>query len=247
MNSERNDEFEVIDFNDELEQNNSAVGQDEQDDSLVEVDLEATASQVIQEEAGQKEEKKEKNSKKKSGSDEKRPLWRELLSWIITFAVAIVAALLLKNFVIINANVPTGSMQNTIQINDNLFGNRLAYTWSEPERGDIIIFKYPDVESQKYIKRVIGLPGEKVTIIDGQIFINDSETPLQEGYLKEAWVLNDGPYEFQVPENSYLVLGDNRNNSRDARFWNNTYVTDEQIIGKALFIYYPFSHMGILE
>lgn len=231
MNSERNDEFEVIDFNDDLEKKDSVEKKEER---LEEPERKEVRSQATKED-------------KKTDSEEKRPWWRELLSWVVTFAVAIVAALLLKNYVIINANVPTGSMLNTIQIDDNLFGNRLAYLWSEPERGDIIIFKFPDDESQKYIKRIIGLPGEKVTIIDGQIFINDSETPLQEGYLKEAWVLNDGPYEFEVPEGCYLVLGDNRNNSKDARFWNNTYVTEEQIIGKALFVYYPFSHMGILE
>lgn len=225
MNNERKDELELIDFNDE----NETVG---------------TAREFVPSKV--KKDSMEKSSEE-DGADKKRSWWRELLSWGITFAIAIAAALLLKNYVIINANVPTGSMQNTIQINDNLFGNRLAYIWSEPERGDIIIFKYPDDESQKYIKRIIGLPGEKVTIEDGQIFINDSEAPLQESYLKEAWVLNDGPYEFEVPEGCYLVLGDNRNNSKDARFWNNTYVTEEQIIGKALFIYYPFSHMGILE
>lgn len=237
MNSERNGEFEVIDFNDDYEQNGSMESREPQGENLTELNMGETRSRTAR---GNKKDPK-------SGKEEKRPWWRELLSWIITFAVAIVAALLLKNYVIINANVPTGSMQNTIQINDNLFGNRLSYVWSEPERGDIIIFRYPDDETQKYIKRVIGLPGEKVTIEDGQIFINDSETPLQEGYLKEAWVLNDGPYEFKVPEGCYLVLGDNRNNSKDARFWTNTYVTEEQIIGKALFIYYPFSHMGILE
>lgn len=231
MNSERNDEFEVIDFNDDLEKKDSVEKKEERLEEPERKEVRSQATKVD----------------KKTDSEEKRPWWRELLSWVVTFAVAMVAALLLKNYVIINANVPTGSMLNTIQIDDNLFGNRLAYLWSEPERGDIIIFKFPDDESQKYIKRIIGLPGEKVTIIDGQIFINDSETPLQEGYLKEAWVLNDGPYEFEVPEGCYLVLGDNRNNSKDARFWNNTYVTEEQIIGKALFVYYPFSHMGILE
>jgi signal peptidase I len=148
--------------------------------------------------------------------------------------------------VIINATVPTGSMEDTIEPGDDLFGLRLAYAFSEPQRGDIIIFNFPDDESQKFIKRVIGLPGEKVTITDGQIYINDAATPLNETYLKEEWVRSTGPYEFDVPEGCYLVLGDNRNDSQDARYWNNTYVTKEEIIGKAYIIYYPFNRFGSL-
>lgn len=171
---------------------------------------------------------------------------REAVSWVMTFVVAILVALVLKNFVIINATVPTGSMENTIEPGDDLFGLRLAYSFSEPQRGDIIIFKFPDDESEKYVKRVIGLPGERVTIDGGKIYIDNADTPLEEDYLKETWERCTGPYDFQVPEDCYLVLGDNRNDSYDARYWNNTYVTKEAIIGKAYMIYYPFSRLGSL-
>ena len=181
-----------------------------------------------------------------AGKEKKTSPLRELLSWCLTFVIAIAVALVLKNYVIINATVPTGSMEHTIEPGVDLFGLRLAYTFSEPQRGDIIIFKFPDDESEKYVKRVIGLPGEKVTIIDSQIYINDSETPLEEDYLKEEWIRATGPYEFEVPEDSYLVLGDNRNDSYDARYWENTYVTKEAIIGKAYVVYYPFSRFGSL-
>jgi signal peptidase I len=174
--------------------------------------------------------------------------WKgEVLSWVLTFAIAIGTALLLKNYVIINANVPSGSMENTIMPGDDLLGFRMAYLFSEPERGDIVIFKFPDDESEKFIKRIIGLPGEKVVIEDGKIYIDDSEVPLDETYLKEEWVIATGPYEFNVPEGCYFVMGDNRNDSNDARFWDNTYVTDAEIIGKAEFIYYPFSHIKSLR
>lgn len=180
--------------------------------------------------------------------EEKKPsIIGEIMSWVIPLLVAVLVALILKNYVIINANVPTGSMLNTIQEGDDLFGFRLAYMFSEPERGDIIIFKYPDDNSQKYIKRLIGLPGDKVVIDQGKIYINDSEEPLKEDYLPEEWVTENGPFTFEVPENSYLMLGDNRNNSWDARYWENTYVTKDDIIGKAWFIYYPFSHMRMLN
>jgi signal peptidase I len=187
-----------------------------------------------------KEREQEKDTEKKGS------LLRELGSWCLTLLLAFVLAVVLKNYVIINATVPTGSMENTIQPGDDLFGLRLAYAFSEPQRGDIIIFRFPDDESQKFIKRIIGLPGEKVTIIEGQIYINDSVSPLTETYLKEEWVRATGPYEFEVPEDCYLVLGDNRNDSQDARYWDNTYVTKEEIIGKAYIVYYPFDHFGSL-
>lgn len=179
--------------------------------------------------------------------EEKNSFFHELLSWVIPFVVAIVAALLIKNYLIINANVPTGSMEYTIIPGDRLIGNRLAYISSGPERGDIIIFHYPDNEEEIYVKRVIGLPGETVRIENAQIFINDSEVPLEETYLKEEWIVATGPYTFEVPEGSYFVLGDNRNDSWDARYWTNTYVSEDKILGKAVFTYWPFRNFGKLE
>ena len=146
-----------------------------------------------------------------------------------------------------NARVPTGSMENTIMPGDNILGFRLAYINEEPERGDVIFFYFPDDETQKYVKRIIGLPGEKITISGGSIFINDSATPLEEDYLKEEWTVGTGPFEFEVPEDCYFVLGDNRNSSQDARYWANPYVADEKIIGKAMFTYFPFDRMGKVE
>ena len=172
---------------------------------------------------------------------------KELISWIYTIGITIVAIVLLKNYVIINASVPTGSMENTIMPGDNLFGYRLAYLTEAPERGDVIFFYFPDDESQKYVKRIIGLPGERVYIFDGKIFINGESVPLEEDYLKEEWTVGTGPYMFEVPEDSYLVLGDNRNTSQDARYWVNSYVAKEKIIGKALFTYFPINRWGVIE
>lgn len=167
----------------------------------------------------------------------------EIISWILTFLCAVVVALFLKNYIIINATVPTGSMENTILPGDDLLGFRLAYSHSDPKRGDIIIFAFPDDESKKYVKRVIGLPGETVEITQGKVYIDGSETPLEEPYLKEQWLVATGPFKFEVPKNSYLVLGDNRNDSYDSRYWTNTFVKKDKIIGKVLFIYYPFNRI----
>ena len=184
---------------------------------------------------------------KTNPQEEKTSPLREALSWVFTFAAAILVALVLKNFVIINATVPTGSMENTIMPGDDLFGFRLAYQFSEPKRGDIIIFKYPDDEEEKYVKRIIGLPGETVRIVNAKVYIDDSETPLQEEYLKDEWTVATGPFEFQVPEGCYFVMGDNRNDSWDARYWDNTYVAREKIIGKAEWVYFPFDLIGSLD
>lgn len=174
--------------------------------------------------------------------------WKqEIKSFVFTLLIAMAVVMVLKNYVIINVNVPTGSMENTIMPGDNILGFRLAYLQEGPERGDVIFFPFPDDETQKYVKRVIGLPGETITIIDGKIYINDSKEPLDEPYLKEEWTKGTGPYVFEIPENSYLCLGDNRNRSADAREWNNPYVAKEKIIGKALFTYFPFDRLGMVE
>ena len=189
-----------------------------------------------------------KNENEKPNSEEEEVDWKqERKSFAITLLITMAVVIVLKNYVIINANVPTGSMENVIMPDDNILGYRLAYLLEEPQRGDIIFFPFPDDESQKFVKRIIGLPNEKVTIIDGKIYINDSEVPLDEPYLKETWVKGTGPYEFEIPEGCYLCLGDNRNRSADAREWNNPYVTREKIMGKAIFTYFPFDRMGIVE
>lgn len=172
---------------------------------------------------------------------------KELKSWLWTLGITVAVIFVLKNYIIINASVPTGSMENTIMPGDNLLGYRLAYLTEEPERGDVIFFYFPDDESQKYVKRIVGLPGEKVYINGGKIYINDSAAPLEEPYLKEEWTVGTGPFEFQVPEGAYFVLGDNRNSSQDARYWINSYVTREKIIGKAIFTYFPFDRWGKVE
>ncbi len=192
-------------------------------------------------------ERLDKAKKQSEIPNENNSLFKEIMSWVIPFATAIFAALVIKNYLIINADVPTGSMENTIMTGDRFVGNRLAYIKSGANRGDIVVFRYPDNEKEIYVKRVIGLPGETVVIDDGKIYIDGSTEPLEEDYLKEEWTVATGPYTFEVPEDSYFVMGDNRNHSWDARYWTNTYVTKDKILGKALFVYWPFSDFGKLE
>lgn len=181
---------------------------------------------------------------KRPDTDKKNSWQSELIQWAVVIIGAVILAVLINSFVIVNAQIPSGSMENTIMTGDRVFGNRLAYAFSDPERFDIIIFKYPDDESQLFIKRIIGLPGETVEIRDGNIYINGSDTPLEDVETKEPMVGSFGPY--TVPEGCYFVMGDNRNNSRDSRYWEHTFVSKDEILGKAVFRYWPLNKMKFL-
>jgi len=135
-------------------------------------------------------------------------------------------------------------MVNTIMVGDRLIGSRLSYRFDEPERGDIAIFRFPDDESKKYVKRIIGLPGETIDIRNGAVYLNGSETPLAEDYLKEPMKAGADMH-FEVPDDCYFMMGDNRNYSIDSRAWDNPYVKREKILAKAIFRYYP--NISMLE
>lgn len=180
------------------------------------------------------------NLKKIQGK--KKSPGREALDFCLPILIAFVVALLLKAFVFANAVVPTGSMLNTIQEGDRVIASRIEYRINDPERFDIAIFRYPDNESVYYVKRIIGLPGETVEIVNGVTYITDTNGDtfqLQEDYITNCVPQgNFGPY--QVPEDSYFMLGDNRNESKDSRYWATTnYVRKDKMIGKVKFRYYP--------
>lgn len=223
------------------------------DETIVnnEADNEEVNQQIDGEEAEYKTDVKLRKTKKKDNSEQEEfSFKKEFFSWVRIIIIAVVIAFVINNFIIINANVPTGSMENTIMTESRMVGLRTAYWFNEPERGDIVIFKFPDNEEETFVKRVIGLPGEKVVIKDAKIYINDSEEPLKEDYLPEEWVNTNGsdvPLEYQVPEDSYFVLGDNRNYSKDARYWTNTYVHKDKIIAEAKFVYWPWERKCILK
>ena len=157
--------------------------------------------------------------------------------------IPVLLALFCSKVLIVNATIPSGSMEDTILPGDRTIGARLAYLFQEPKREDIIIFRFPDDESQVFIKRVIGLSGETIQIVDGRVYIDGSDTPLEEVYLKEAPKGSFGPY--KVPEDSYFVMGDNRNHSHDSRYWENQFVEKEHILAKAVFQYYP--RLGMVD
>lgn len=146
--------------------------------------------------------------------------------------------LILFRLVIINAYIPSESMENTLMTKDRIIGLRLT---KEFKRGDVAIFHYD--EDNYYIKRIIGVGGDRVLIKDNKVFINGKE--LKEPYLREPMITEDA--EYYVPEGSYFFLGDNRNDSKDSRFWDNPFRTQDDMVAKAVFRYWPLNKMKIIQ
>lgn len=165
---------------------------------------------------------------------------------IIILVCAIALAVLIKTFLVDTRAIPTGSMVPTIEVGDKVILWRLAYAFdSQPQRGDIVVFSPPAELNEKsdLIKRVIGLPGDTLEIKDGYVYINGEQ--LTEGYLNEPPHYAYGPV--TVPENSYFMMGDNRNNSIDSHAWLNPFITDDDIKGRAVCCYWPLSRIGGLN
>lgn len=166
----------------------------------------------------------------------RKSLGGELLGWGKTLAFAFAAALAINNILIVNARVPSGSMESTIMTGDRVIANRLAYLNHSPERFQVVVFRFPDDESRLFVKRVIGLPGETVEIKSGKVYIDGA--PLEEGaYLTEQPKGDYGP--FTVPAYNYFMLGDNRNASHDSKDWRDKFVAENKILGEVMFGYYP--------
>jgi len=179
----------------------------------------------------------------RKGAAMEQKVIREILDWLKYIAIAVVLALVIRSFVVMNIKVPTGSMLPTIQLGDQILVNRFVYRFKPLQRGDIVVFRYPDNPKELYVKRLIGMAGDKVEIIEGKLYINGQ--PVEEDYLYEEMRGSFGPY--MVPEGGYFMLGDNRNDSKDSRFWRNQYVTDDLIIGKAFFRLFPLNSAGVLH
>lgn len=181
--------------------------------------------------------------KKKHPEQQTENIWLETVK---TLALAGVLAFGIRTFIAEARYIPSGSMEPTLQIDDHLMIEKVSYLFHEPERGDIVVFRPTEALKQEnyhqaFIKRIIGLPGETVEVRDGKVFINGQE--LVEDYIKELPKYNYGPE--IVPDNQYLVLGDNRNNSYDSHVWG--FVPRENLIGKAFVRFWPLNRVGPLE
>ncbi|MFH1858488.1 MAG: signal peptidase I [Candidatus Omnitrophota bacterium] len=174
-------------------------------------------------------------------NEKTKRIFREYVESIL---IALALALLVRAFVIQAFKIPTGSMRPTLLEGDRILVNKFIYRFSEPERGDIVVFKYPENPKRDFIKRLVGKSGDHLEIRNGRLVVNDEE--ITAGSLGERYYYNQGPLgqegdEQTVPDNSYFVLGDNSAASRDSRFWG--FVPRRYLVGKALVVYWPPSRI----
>lgn len=191
--------------------------------------------------------KKTKEEKKKERRPEEVNIVKELLSLIIYIGIVVLLCYFVINFVGCRSRVDGSSMNPTLEDKDNLWVDKLSYTFGDPKRFDVIIFNYD--EDTTYVKRIIGLPGETVRIDqEGKIFIN--EQLLKEDYGMEPILpmnLGRANQPVVLDEDEYFVLGDNRNNSQDSRWADVGNVNRKDIVGKVILRIYPFSSFGIIR
>ncbi len=208
--------------------------------------------------------------------------WKKFFKeWVLTLAIAFAVAFLFRTTIASPRHIPTGSMIPTIKIGEFIFVGMFAYDWhipftrksfaqrKNPEHGDIVVFEYPLDPSKDYIKRVIGIPGDRVEIKDKRVILNGTPLPLEPeddrqiledlapkydprliSIYKETIgtithhiiFLNDRPSrdmeEIEVPPDSLFVMGDNRDDSQDSRYWG--FVPREKLLGEAGFIWFSF-------
>jgi signal peptidase I len=181
---------------------------------------------------------------------------KDVIKNIEGIVIAIAIALFIRAFIVQAFDIPSGSMMPTLLPGDYILVNKFTYgiripfmntrilSYKEPKRGDVIVFIYPKDPSKDFIKRVIGTQGETVQIVKGKIYINNEPIPDPWGYFNKnespgfiSEVENFGPV--VVPEGSLFVMGDNRNNSEDSRFWGPLPLDD--VLGKAFIIYFSWN------
>lgn len=188
---------------------------------------------------------------------------------IKSFAVAIVLALIIRTFIVQSFHIPSGSMEPTLQIGDFILVDKVTYHFRKPERGDVVVFHFPLNEDVYYIKRIMAVPGDRIQVINGKVYINGKplkyspagvysyiengvkytgelfheEVPVKKGVFKDHLILKtgtagDNTSVFTVPPGEYFMMGDNRNNSYDSRFWG--FVKRDKIVGIARIIFFSW-------
>lgn len=170
-----------------------------------------------------------------------KSIWKVLI--VETVQTLVLAGIL---FFVINAltariRVDGPSMEPNFVHNNYVVVNKIAYLYSDIERGDVIVFPFPDNQEEDFIKRIIGLPGDIVAVRNGQVYVNDQ-------LIEEPYIITPHVRDYEgvtVPEGTVFVMGDNRNNSSDSRAWGTLNIED--IIGKAVLIYWPATDFGLVE
>jgi signal peptidase I len=170
---------------------------------------------------------------------------RGAVEWVVILIGALVVALVVKTFLLQAFYIPSASMEPTLKIGDRVLVNKLSYDFHDVNRGDIVVFSSPpgedNPEVKDLIKRVIGLPGETVEGHDGRVYINGN--PLKEPYLPAGTTTSAFAPE-KIPPNHLWVMGDNRSNSKDSRFFHT--ISENLVVGRAFIRVWPITTIGLL-
>jgi len=192
-------------------------------------------------------------------TQKKKGAWRENIEAIL---IAIVIALFIRTFIVQAFKIPSGSMLETLQIGDQILVNKFIYgvkipftdgytliPVKDPERGDIVVFKYPEDPSKDYIKRVVAVAGDTIRVSDKQVYVNDTPVTNEPWavhkdprILPEKFSRRDNMKKVTVPDGHLFVMGDNRDNSHDSRFWG--FVDLKAVKGEAFIIYWSWNKQG---
>lgn len=173
----------------------------------------------------------------------KRSATRNLIEWLGVMVIAVAVALLIQTFLVQAFRIPSESMEPTLQDGDRVLVNKLSYRGGVPNRGDVVVFHRPSTfpaqmgEPEDLIKRVIGLPGDTLVTVNGQLYVNNRE--LIEPYLTEGTTTTMIEAPIVIPDGEVFLLGDNRNNSTDSRMFGSVNV--DSIVGRAFTIMWPLS------
>jgi len=176
--------------------------------------------------------------------DKSDKMLKEVFEWVRDIAFAVIVALLITRFVVTHTVIPSGSMIPTIQIKDHLIINRVPFYFTDPKSGEIVVFQ----QDKALIKRVIGVPGDTLDIKDGNVYINGSQ--LDEPYLYEpnstySFMMDEMALPLEIPEDMYFMMGDNRDNSEDSRYFG--LVHRDAIYAKSWFRIWPLDRLGSLK
>ncbi len=175
---------------------------------------------------------------------------RTILSVVIMIAIIFLLSLGLRTFVFQAYEIPSGSMEDTINTGDMVFAEKVTYYFNEPQQGDIVTFADPEIPSRTLIKRVIATGGQTVDLKGGKVFVDGVELdePYTDGKMSMPLMSAYGTsimYPYTVPEDEIWVMGDNRNNSQDSRYFGA--IPLSSVTGRAVFVYWPLSDIGLLE
>ena len=186
---------------------------------------------------------KKKENQENNQEKEKKSLGREIFEWIMVFVVAGALAFLVRNLIFEPVRVDGESMLNTLQNNEFMITTKFDYLFGDPDRFDVVICNYPNTSDGKYrVKRVIGLPGETIELRGGELYVDGEH--VEQTFNMTANETNFGP--FKVPEGSYFVMGDNRNNSRDSRSPMVGPLERKMIKGHVRIVVFPFTRIRLI-